>query len=193
MPAAPIPIDVFRRLSTVSETYDLEDERTVLLDLHTAKSQNTMLVRHIVRTVRTDGVVESATRVGEAAFYRPPKGKPERARMRVTVYPEGLEDAPQIEAFGDRLRVEYRRGLEALDPQAVRRLVRAYLSQVGAVYMNGPYFLTELADVERLEKLLDIVGGGSTAMTIPVVDDEPRRRLIAEARAAGEEGSDHGD
>jgi hypothetical protein len=183
MPSTPIPVDVFRRLSSVAESYELEDGQTVVLDLHRATSQKTMLTRHIVRTVRKEGVVTAADRVGEAAFYRPPRGQHDRARMRVTVYPEQLPDRERIEAFAEDLREEYKRQLDALDPQAVRRMVRAYLTSVDAVYMNGPYFVPNHDDVERLKELLAVVGGGSTTMTIPVVDDEPRRQMIAEARA----------
>lgn len=180
-----VPADAFRRLTGSSRhEYELEDGRQITLDLHTAGSQRTMLVRHIVRTVRENGIVMRAERVGEAAFYRPPKGQPQRARMRVTVYPEKLPDREQVETFASELRAEYERALNYLDPQAMRRLVRQYLAFVSALYLNGPYFVPRPDDAERLLELLRRLGGGSQSLTVPVVNDEPRRQMITDGLTA---------
>lgn len=184
-----VPADAFRRLTGDSKrSYTLGTGEKVTLDLHPARSQQTMLVRHIVRTVKRGNVVVAADRVGDCAFYKPPKGQNERARMRVTPHPpEGAVDQRQIEAFCSELREEYRRALTFLDPQAIRRLVRQYLSTVHALYLDGPYFLPEDEDAERLCDLLERIGGGSTCHVVPVVDDQRRRAMVTtglEAAAA---------
>lgn len=178
-----LPIDAFRRLTGEHRSRYRLDEADVSLDLHAAKSQHTMLVRHIVRTVRRDGVTQRVQKVGDCAFYRPPRGQHHRARMRVTVFPEALPDRPQVEAFAAELRTEYDRALSHLDPQAWRRLLRAYLAEVGAVCLDGPYAVPAADDAERLVRLLDMLGGDSRGYTVPLVDDEPRRQLLAAAQA----------
>lgn len=180
-----VPADAFRRLTGSSRReYDLEDGRSVTLDLHPASGQKTMLVRHVVRTVRVLGIVQSAERVGDCAFYRPPKGQPSRARMRVTVFPEGLPDRAEVEAFARELRAEYEKALNYLDPQAMRRLVRQYLASVSALYLQGPYFVPQPTDAERLAELLRRLGGGSTCLTMPVPDVEQARLMLTEGLTA---------
>lgn len=180
-PKPVLPIDAFRRLTgEYSNAYSLDDERTVSLELHKANSQHTMLVRHIVRTVKKkNGVVETVTKVGDCAFYKPPRGQNHRARMRVTVFPEALPDRQQVETFANGLRTEYDRALHYLDPQAFRRLVRQYLGSVHALYLSGPYFLREESHTTPLVELFGHLGGGSRCQVVPVVDDPPRREMLS--------------
>lgn len=177
-PNAVIPIDAFRRLTGGQRMdYELGDV-TVTLDLHRAESQKSMLVRHIVRTVSQEGVIKDATRVGECAFHRPPKGQPFRGRIRVTAYPDDLPDRAEIEKFAQSLRTEYGRALNYLDPQALRRMLRQYLQHVHALYLAGPYFVPQAEDADRLVTLVSRLGGGSSCHTVPVLDDEKRRAML---------------
>ena len=89
----------------------------------------------------------------------------------------------EVAGIGGELRWEYHRALNYLDPQAIRRLVRQYLTSASALYLNGPYFLPRPEDADRLSELLRRLGGGSQALTVPVVDDEPRRRMITDGLA----------
>lgn len=185
-----VPADAFRRLTGDSKrSYSINPGERITLDLQPAQSQKTMLVRHIVRTVKADKVTISADRVGECAFYKPPKGAPQRARIRITPYPSGAPDTEQIEQFCDELRQEYERALRYLDPQAIRRLVRQYLTNVNAIFLGGTYFVPDEDDAMRLCELLDALGGGSKCWTTPVVDDAERRAMVtAGIEAAASEG-----
>jgi hypothetical protein len=173
-----LPIDAFRRLTGEARAgYDLDDQHTASLELHKAESQDTMLVRHIVRTVKRNGVTVSIDKVGDAAFYKPPRGKPSKARMRVTVHDKTTE----VEAFGASLRNEYDLALKYLDAQALRRLVRQYLTSVDALYLDGPYFLQQEAHVVGLERLFERLGPDSRCQVLPVADDPRARRMLATA------------
>jgi hypothetical protein len=176
-----LPIDAFRRLTgEARNAYPLDDEgRTVTLELHNATSPHTMVIRHIVRTVKKDGVTESVGKVGDCAFYKPPRGQNHRARMRVTVFPEALPDVAQVNAFAGGLRSEYDRALNYLDPQATRRLVRQYLRSAGAVYLDGPYFLKQEAHAVGMERFFNWLGDGGRCHVVPVVDDPRVRQMLS--------------
>jgi hypothetical protein len=177
-----VPVDAFRRMTGAARMeYNLDEALIVTLDLHKAKSQSTMLARHIVRTVRDqDGIVKDIKKVGDCAFYKPPRGQAERARIRVTVFPEGFEDRAQIEAFGESLRTGYNTALTHFDPQALRRVVRQYLTRVHALHLSGPYFMPSTPAAERLQEFVGHLGGGSNCWIAPLVDDLPRRVMLRE-------------
>jgi hypothetical protein len=174
------PVDTFRRLSSSASTaYELDDAH-ITLDLRTVPSQSTMLVRHVVRSERRDGTLVSARRVGDFAFYKPPRDQPERARVRATPMPGDLPDREQIESFVKSLRVAYKDALRTIDSQALRRTVRAFLRNADATYMDGPYFVPNEEDAERLSKLLDSVEG-CVSWHLGVLDDERTRLMLAQA------------
>lgn len=174
-----IPVDAFRRItSSAKKEYTRPDGAHVTLDLQPKRSQNTMLVRAIVQTVRINGVSVQAGAVGECAFYKPPRGQSHRGRMRVTTTPSV---DPEVEEFAEQLRQEYKVALNVFDPQAVRRTVRQYLAVKQAVYLGGPYFLPRLEDAQKLALFLDRVGGGSQCNIVPVIDDEERRAMLQNA------------
>lgn len=184
-PSHVAPIDAFRRLGGKSATYTLPDGHDVSLDLYPAESQDTMLVRHIVRTVKRDGVNVQISRVGEVAFYKPPRGKPSKARVRVQV---GKTSDPQVAPFAETLRKEYDRALTYLDDQAGRRLVRSYLASVSAVWLGGPYFIAKEDDADRLLLLFDRLGGTSWCHSV-MLNDTPYHRAVV----AGWEGKEESD
>lgn len=185
VPAAPIPIDVFRRLSNVKRTFPLSNdestrERSGVLEctLATVESRNpSMLVRHMVGTVKRDGMVRSIDRIGDVAFYKPPRGKHSKARMRIVVGKQHQEAAQQ---YAGLLRETYERGVKgALDSQAVRRVVRGYLAEHGAVYLDGPYFCEQESVIQALSTLFSsIEEGGSHMHTVPLVDTPAQRAFI---------------
>ena len=179
-PKPPLPIDVFRRLTGIDggAEYDLDDDTTVHLELHKVESQKTMLVRHIVRTVKRNGVNVSIDKVGDVAFYRPPRGKPERSRMRVTPFPENYPDRKEIEAFAEALRVEYSRALNVLDPQAVRRLVRRLLTDAGAIYLDGPWFVLDEDRLHPLYHLFALLDFESYIHHVPMPDTAYQREYL---------------
>lgn len=186
-PNPALPIDAFRRLQEgVKATYAPEgSDVTVNLELHVAPGTNRRVVRHIVRTVKREGVTVDIAKIGEAIFHKPPGNQQHRARLVVALDRPvaNLPDREAIERYVDTVKVEYERGIAYLDPQAGRRVVRAYLTLVHAVYVDGPYFIPREEDAARLVRVLDAMGGDCRAQIAPLVDDEPRRRMVAEALA----------
>lgn len=191
-----VPIDAFRRLTGGQRReYRLATGEEVTIDLHVAKSRSTMLARSIVRTVRQGGIAVAIDKVGDCAFYKPPRGQNERAQMKVRLLPNPeLPDAEQLEQFANDLRQEYRRALTYLDPQALRRLVRQHLAVSHALLLQkGPYFLPRSEDAEALAELLHRFGGGSQCLIFPVVDDEERRSIITRGLEAAISDTDEVD
>ena len=176
-PQRPAPIDVFRKMAGRDhERHDGSIREKVLL--HPANSQRTMVVRHIVRHRYVDEVPQSHDRVGEAVFYKPPRDKPSKARMRVSL---DEPDDDWLAPFAAQLRADYAAGLDAFDAQGVRRLVRAYLSKVHALYIDGVYHLRNAEDADHLMWLFGQLGGECVCYCIPLEDTEVTRTMLSDA------------
>lgn len=185
-PARPAPVDVFRKLAG-SPFAKRIGEVVTEIQLHPAKSQRTMLVRHVVKHVYDNGIPVSHDRVGEAVFYKPPRDKPSKARLRVTM------DDPSDEwlaPYVGQLREEYQRGLTAFDSQGVRRLVRSYLSAVQALHVDGVYFLREKEHADDMVWLFNQLGGDCRCHETMLLDNHVTRKMLADAleRAVAEGG-----
>lgn len=178
-PRKAIPIDVFRRLtSNTRKTYALDEGSTLECTLAIVQSGNDKtLNRHMVGTVRDGGgATKNIMKIGDVAFYKPPRGQHSKARLRVVsaIGPFGAQAAD----FAACLRSEYESAVRgAVDTQAIRRIVRAHLAEQGAVYLDGPYFVT--ARCEALEALFEAIGGGSFMHTVPLVDSPAQREFVA--------------
>lgn len=178
IPARPLPIDVFRRLNSAKRSYPV-GELTLDLTLAAVESKSEKVIaRHIVGTVHNDaGVNQEIQKLGDVAFYRPPRGQNSKARLRVvplvqTAYRQEAAD------FAAYLRAEYERGIKgALDAQALRRVVRGYLARRGAIYLDGPYFMQTTC--EDLAGLFAALGGSSFMHTVPLPDTPEQRAFVA--------------
>lgn len=178
LPQLVIPVDAFRRIgSGTVQNYQFRDGYAQLR-LHKAASKKTILVRDMVRSIFSDtGVPLEHQKVGDVVFYKPPRGRPSKARVRVTVQvPE-----PDVEEFAVRLRHEYDNALGGVDSQAVRRLVRAHLGAHHAIHVGGPYLLPSELAIEGLRGFVESLGGGSTIHAVPVIDDAEQRRFVGRA------------
>ena len=189
-PKAILPIDVFRRLTGTRgqyATYTLDDTKSVRLGLRPARETNTLISRAVTRTILEDGKPVDRSQVGEFVFYRPPRGEPERSRVRLTFRDiANLPDKDKVERFGTALRDEYSNGKDHLDPQALRRVVRAYLTLRHALLIDKVYFIPDVDTVSHLHQLIDHVGG-SRAWSIPI-DDTSGTFLRAEFIDAAKQG-----
>lgn len=180
-PSRPAPIDEFRKLAGANFARRIGDD-TTRVELHPVESQKTMLVRHIVaHTTRASrkasgAVPVSHERVGEAVFYRPPRGKQSKARLRVTM---DNPDDEWLAQYADQLRQEYHHGLNAFDAQGVRRLVRSYLTKVLALHIDGVYFLREQEHADQLEWLFEQLGGDCRCHRIDMADGVRARGVVA--------------
>jgi hypothetical protein len=183
-------VDVFRRLTSAKRkmTYDMGEGRTGELTLHLVNSRTPEILRRdIVHRVLDDkGVALDIWKVGDATFVKPKAGSRQTGRMQVRVQtPTDLDTArAAVNYFADELRNDYAAGLNHLDPQAIRRLVRAYLASVGAVFLEGPYFVPEATHADTLTALLHELGGGCKAWVATVVDEPRIRQHIHEAEAS---------
>lgn len=187
LPDRPIPIDVFRRItgSRAISRYTLPDGNDLELSAVAAEPPNDkMLVRHMVAKVTNEkGIVLATRKVGDAVFYRPPRGQNHKSRMRITSGGniESEWEHP-INAYVASLRQQYERGVAgSLDVQGVRRLVRNTLNELGALYLDGPYFVLDTSVLIGLRTLFDRLGQDSFIHTVPLPNEPDQRALIARA------------
>lgn len=178
LPPKPLPVDVFRRLSSLTRTYPIPDSSDVIeCSLATVDSKNdNLLLRHIVTSVKHDGIALRHTKGGDVAFYFPPRGQWSKARMRVLT---GGEYPEQAEQFGQVIREQYDKGVKgALEAQTIRRLVRTYLAERKALYLEGPYFIEYANSVSGLKPLFDLLGEDSYLHSLPVPDTPQQRAFL---------------
>lgn len=177
-----IPIDVFRRLTGPAGAegkYKLGGA-WIRLRLERSRETDTMLTRTILRDNDNGG---ARLEVGDFVFYKPPRGEPDRARLRVTLRDvSDLPDKRAIERFGTALKEAFAHDMEHLDSQAVRRTARRFLVEHHAIHIDGVYFVPDGERAVQLAGLLeDRVLGGSVAWTMPVYDDAFGRFFIIKA------------
>lgn len=174
----PVPADVFRRVCGLTRAYPLED-RTVELSLAAVDSKvPSMYVRHLVATVRSEGNDVQFVKVGDVAFYKPPRGQHSKARLRVV--PATAQYREQAEDFARYLRTEYDKGVKgAVDSQAIRRAIRLHLANQEAIYLDGPYYIKDESQCADLEGLFDALGEGSFMHVVPLLDTPKQREFLA--------------
>jgi hypothetical protein len=132
----------------------------------------------MVRSVYdADGLPVAHEKVGDVVFYKPPRGRPSKARVRVSA----LASGPDVEEFARRMREEYDNALGAVDAQGVRRLIRAHLAAHHAIHVGGPYLLPSEVGLDSLRMFIAGLGGGSTIHSVPVVDNAEQRRFVGSA------------
>lgn len=188
-PKRPIPVDVFRKMtSTAKAVYTLDEGLDLECTIAKVDSGNDkMLVHHLVGTLKRGQVTEKVRKIGEIVFYKPPKGQHSKARLRVVPQPPGRWEK-EVAAFVTSLRQQYSEGIKgALDGQAIRRLVRAHLAKTGVVYVDGPYFFESRDQVAELEPLFAALGDNSFIMDIPILDNERNRAFLARTNYNTEE------
>lgn len=181
-PARPLPVDVFRRLTgpRIKRIYPVEDHVLECTLAPVDTRGDSLMTRHMVATVKNQqGVTQAVRKIGDVAFRKPARGKPEKGRMRVV--PSGDFYPEQTQAFAAWLRAEYDRGVAGeLDAQALRRLVRAHLSRIGAVWVNGLYYLDKRDSADALKPLFALLGESGFLHIAPLVDTDEQRRFVAQ-------------
>lgn len=183
LPDRPIPIDVYRRVTGSSSVLRtrLEDGELEVRTANAESPSDKMLIRHLIATVAERGVAKRVERVGDAAFYKPPRGKNSKARMRVTVTTTDPLIKQQVEAYANELRTRYSEGVTGhLDAQAVRRLVRRHLARIGALYLGGPYFVLDRDGCEALRPLFDDLGEAGMLHLFPLPDTPEERAFLVQ-------------
>ena len=182
LPSRPIPIDVFRRLTTTGmKRFGIGVHHTLDVTLAVVPaSSDKMLTHHVVGTLKNNetNAVEMVRKVGEVVFYKPPRGQHARSRIRVVPFTGGLWD-PEVAQFCEWFRREYDRGVKgAVDSQAIRRLIRGHLAAQGALYLGGPYFCTSEEQISGLVPLFDMLGQDSYLAMVAVEDSDSARGAI---------------
>lgn len=171
LPAPPAPIDVFRRITGTNASSRRYGDRLFQVYEGPAASEKVM-TRHIVEMVHPKG---TGTRVGDAAFYKPPRGEHKKARFKVTLRTKD----PDLVDYAEGLKRQYAEGVAGtLDVQAVRRVIRNHLLKVGGLYLEGPWYVQRTEAVMPLFGLFDLIGDDSFLHGVPFPDTEGNRAFL---------------
>jgi hypothetical protein len=193
------PIDAFRKATSEPKVeYAMPwvgpDIKARILIREVAKDGD-QVVRHVMREmVDSSNRRLSYEKVGEAIYYRPSRGSTGPGRIRTAVMPD-LEQSERdniASLLGD-VTSRYHEMMEYLDSQAVRAVLRNYLTDLNAISVKpsgGVYFVhkSRQATIEMLRQLVVWLGGTSVLHTLPLVDSPDQRDMLAEAFVSGVEG-----
>lgn len=175
--------DVFRRQTTArtKKEYELTSRISVKLDLHLNNSlaRNHIELRDVVRTVTRSAkrTIQDMDKVGTLVHDK----RAGTVELGVEPMVLKLPDRQVIEAFIVGIRHAVLDGVDEVDGQGGRRLVRQFLTSVDALLLEGgPYFIPREADAERLMTVLAELGG-STGFYTPLIDGERQRQVVTEA------------
>lgn len=170
LPAAPIPIDVFRRVTGTVQSSKRYGDR--LLQVYEGPpASDKVMTRHIVVMVKGSG-----TRVGDVAFFKPPRGEHRKARLKVTLR---VKDDPDVNDYAARLKQQYAEGIAGtLDTQGIRRIVRGHMIKVGGLFLEGPWYVQNTDPVMHLLGLFDLLGEEAFLHEVPFPDTEGNRAFL---------------
>jgi hypothetical protein len=184
------PVDAFSK-ATNNDNWRLSypmgtqaQQLTANILIRPVKTDKQRVVKAIVREV-VDGNAEklNTATIGEAVFYKAPTNS-----MRLTLDPAALaagEDS-QLDPAISNLRARYAEFCQHYDPQAIRKMIRDYVTDLNAVLVNptgGLYFVhkTRDATLDKLSELVKRIGGDCLFELIPLVNTPDKREMLLEA------------
>lgn len=207
------PIDAFEKVtgpSGVRVSYSLADPTAVrqpgeyrrrkagehgqvaTLMVRPVRSDNTQLVRHVVREVRDEGQKALAydSHIAEVIFHRE-GGSPGGGRLQVVADNTAIAALPDPEQTRIRetlghLGDMYRWHCTYLGPDRLRAVVRRYVELMGAVKLRssgGVYFVRaeHTTTLRALTQFVGRVGEGSHFVEIPLPDQDATREMVVQA------------
>ncbi|MGZ4745655.1 MAG: DUF6744 family protein [Oryzihumus sp.] len=148
------------------------------------KTDKERIVKAIQREVVDANAEKLQTNtIGEAVFYKAPA-----SRMRVSLHPTMLAqgEAEVLNPALDAMKAKYADFCVHYDPQAIRMMIRNYVTDLNAVLVNpsgGLYFVhkTRDATLDKLNTLMKRIGGDCLFELIPLVNTPDKRDMLLEA------------
>jgi len=194
--------DAFRKATNLRFEYTqrteyptpwLGAERVARIMIRDVNFDKDMIEKHIVReNVNTDGKTLSYDKIGEAIFYKPIKNGTKVAagteKVRFNLLPQMLhpDEVDAVSAIIDHVRERYANFSTYLDGNALRKVVRDFITDLNAVSVKtsgGIYFVHKdrHASVEAVAALVGDFANGSKFHTLPLIDTGEQREMLSEA------------
>lgn len=184
------PIDAFKKAtSEATDKYTLPGDKTAVVLCRDVSANHEYVRRQITREVKDRRARQlSYSKAIDCTFYRArvtggvsQKGS-ERVQIRIDptdLDPSELADVKRIaQAIEDRYSHYYNH----LDGNRLRAVVRDYLKHLNAIELKGGVYFIHVAhsdELSRLQQLVQGFGGGCMMHTIPLVDIERERKMVA--------------
>ncbi len=184
-------INAFRTAtSPVTDTYQRGDI-TVTLSIREVTGDD-VVTRHVYATWRDHEGATKERRMANLQFFRPRRTAAgrvpgtERLRVLVDQRLKGI-DRERTEALVARVKELYQINRDHLNAHALRAVVRAYLSNLGAVAVagsTGGWYLVppeKLTAVAAIRSVVRRCGDNCRMRVIPLPDDPDMRAMIVES------------
>lgn len=200
LPKPIAPADAFRKATNLQDgyRYDYEapwngDGHTVRILIREVSVENGRIEKHIVREhVNPNGKTLDYDKVGEAVFTRPPrKGRKivaggEKVDFSLNQNVLRPEEIPLLTGMVQQVRERYNHFCLYLDGNAVRKVIRDYVTNENAVSVKpsgGVYFVHKerRAAIDRIQRFVLALNNGSTFHTLPLVDTAEQRDMLSDA------------
>lgn len=188
LPPPPRPIDAFRKATaTVAAKYPLSEGSTITVTLETKEVSRSAdeVVRHVMRTVKSEGKLSPAQRVAELRFLRGSRRDSDEFRFSIRPNVPANERA-RLRQLISMAVDEYTVFVENLTANSIRWVLRAHLDQLAAVAVRpsgGVYFVSNEYDttVLALQKFMNHLGDGCYLHRLPLLDEPEQRAMVNSA------------
>lgn len=186
--------NAFRAATTEMErSYDLDEEgKSASLMMREVLYDDERVVRNITMETRDrKGAKLTYDKVATITFYRGDKsargttssGEHYRAKIVDGLSPR---DRAHVQRLLDDLEVRYNDLTVNLQSQAIRAVIRNYVTHLNAIPVKpsgGLYFIhnTRQEQLNALQELVSRIGQGSTFSQCPLIDTSEQREMLTEA------------
>jgi CRISPR/Cas system-associated endoribonuclease Cas2 len=193
LPVANKPIDAYRKATSEVDDfeYPLPDDKVAHVLVRDVRSDTEVIVRHLTREIRDSQAQKLAyAKIGTATFYRPTQDSQGRVvqgseRFKLHVDNSSLEpdERAAMQVLVDEVSRRYDRYVNYLDGQKIRAMVRAYLSDIGALNVKPSVYFVHVSKTDEIEKLKQVIDrlGESSMHHLPVIDLPSQRAMVVEA------------
>ena len=189
------PIDAFKKAtSEAKEKYPLPGDRQAIVLCRDVNSTTEYVRRQITREVKDARArTLSYSKAIDCTFYRARTVTDQNGRQRVQKGSERVQikidptnlDAAELAAvkqIAKNIEDRYSEYYSHLDGNRLRATVRDYLKHLNAIEIKGGVYFVHINhsdELNRLSTLVSGLGGGCMMHTIPLVDIERERQMVA--------------
>lgn len=197
LPADIKPIDAFKKATSEAKNrYTLPNGQEAVVLCRDVASNNEYVRRQITREVKDSKArTLSYSKAIDCTFYRAkyvklPSGATQAQRgserVHIKVDPTGLDptELTEVQKIANEIQARYLTYYDHLDGNRLRAVVRDYMKHLNAIELKGGVYFIHVSHSDELARLQTVVhkfGGGCQLHTIPLVDIERERKMVAEA------------
>lgn len=189
------PIDAFKKAtSEAKDKYPLPGGREAIVLCREVTANTEYVRRQITREVKDSKARQlSYSKAIDCTFYRArvasTNGGPQRAvkgseRVQIKIDPTNLDpvELTAVQQIAKNIEDRYKQYYDYLDGNRIRATVRDYLKHLNAIEIKGGVYFVHVShsdELQRLQTLVDGLGGGCMMHSIPLVDIERERKMVA--------------